>query len=161
MKPEGKVKFTAKIEQHEGMDAAYIQFPYDVMKLYGVKGQVKVKAVFDDKVIYRGSLAKMGLPCHILGVTKEVRLKLNKSFGDKMKVEIEQDLEIREVSVPDDVSALLGENSRAKKFYESLSYTDRKEYMRWIESAKQEETRQRRIGMFLEKLKNKKRFMEQ
>jgi hypothetical protein len=160
MKPEGKLKFTAKIEQQKDLDAGYIRFPFDVMKLYGVKGQVKVKAVFDDAVLYRGSLAKMGLPCHILGITKEIRHQLGKSFGDTIKVEIEQDNDVREVIMPEDVKTLLDKNPKAKKYYDSLSYTDRKEYMRWIEFAKQAETRARRIGIFLEKLKEKKRFSD-
>ncbi len=160
MKTEGKLKFTAKIEQHKDLDAGYIRFPFDVMKLYGVKGQVKVKAVFDDAVLYRGSLAKMGLPCHILGITKEIRHQLGKSFGDTVKVEIEQDNDVREVIVPEDVKTLLDKDPKAKKYYDSLSYTDRKEYMRWIEFAKQAETRARRIGIFLEKLKEKKKFSD-
>jgi hypothetical protein len=161
MKPtDNQVKFTAKIEQHEDMDAGYIKFPYDVMKLYGIKGRVAVKAIFDDQVSYRGSLVKMGTPCHILGITKEIRQKLGKSLGDNIKVIIEQDLEIREVIVPADVQAILDKNPRAKKFYEGLSYTDRKEYIRWIETAKQADTRDRRIGIFLGKLKEKKKFIE-
>jgi hypothetical protein len=161
MKPtDNQVKFTAKIEQHKDIDAGYIRFPYDVMKLYGVKGRVAVKAIFDDQVLYRGSLVKMGTPCHIIGITKEIRQKLGKSIGDSISVVIEQDLEIREVLVPADVKALLDENPRAKKFYESLSYTDRKEYIRWIESAKQADTRERRLGIFIGKLKEKKKFIE-
>ena len=86
--------------------------------------------------------------------------KLGKSLGDNIRVIIEQDLEIREVIIPDDVKILLDDNPRAKKYFESLSYTDRKEYIRWIESAKQAETRERRIGIFIGKLKVKKKFME-
>lgn len=155
-----KVKFTARIEQHPGLDSSYIQFPYDVMKLYGVKGQVKVKALFDGRVVYRGSLVKMGYPCHILGITQEVRLKLGKSPGDKIKVEIEQDLEVRVVIVPEDVKLILDGNPKAKKYFDSLSYTDQKEYIRWIETAQKEETRTRRIGIFIEKLSNRKRFID-
>jgi hypothetical protein len=155
-----KVKFNAIIEQHQGLDAGYIRFPYDVKGLYGVKGRVAVKTIFDDQVLYRGSLVKMGHPCHILGVTKEIRQQLGKSFGDTISVEIEQDLEIREIIVPDDVRPLLDQFPKAKKFYESLSYTDRKEYIRWIETAQQAETRERRIGIFIEKLKNMKKFSE-
>ena len=155
-----KVIFSAEIEQHPGLDAGYIRFPYDVIKLYGVKGRVAVKAIFDGQIAYRGSLVKMGYPCHILGITKEIRQQLGKSPGDTIKVEIEQDLEIRQVLVPDDVKVLLDEKPKAKKYYESLSYTDRKEYIRWIESAKQVETRARRIGIFMEKLKNKKKFSD-
>lgn len=155
-----KVKFTAKIEQHQGMDAGYILFPFDVVKLYGVKGQVKVKAVFDDKVEYRGSLVKMGFPCHMLGITKEIRQKLGKSPGDSITVEIEKDTETREVVVPGDLSLLLDQHPEGKKFFESLSYTDRKEYIRWIDTAQKEETRARRIGMFIEKINNRKKFSD-
>lgn len=155
-----KVKFSAKIEQHQGMDAGYILFPFDVMKLYGVKGQVKIKAVFDEKVEYRGSLVKMGTPCHILGITKEIRQNLGKSHGDTIRVEIEPDSEIREVIVPDDVKTILGQYPEGKKFFDSLSYTDRKEYIRWIETAQKEETRARRIGIFIEKITNKKKFSD-
>jgi hypothetical protein len=155
-----KVKFTARIEQHQGMDAGYILFPYDVKELYGVQGQVKVKAVFDGTVEYRGSLVKMGYPCHMLGLTKEIRQKLGKSFGDPVKVEIEKDTEIREVIVPDDLKILLDQHPEGKKFFDSLSYTDRKEYIRWIDTAQKEETRARRIGIFIVKINNKKKFSD-
>ena len=46
--------------------------------------------------------------------------------------------------VPDDVKILLDENQKAKELYEKMSYTHRKEYIRWIEDAKKEETRERR-----------------
>jgi hypothetical protein len=160
MKNAEKVKFTAKIEKHEGMDAGYIVFPYDVKKLYGVKGQVKVKAVFDGAVVYRGSLAKMGMSYHVLGITKEIRYLLGKTFNDDIIVEIEKDDEAREVIIPGDVLPLLDKNLKAKKFFESLSYTDKKEYIRWIETAQKEETRTRRIGIFIEKLNERKKFME-
>ena len=160
MPKDEKVKFTAVIEQKDGLDAAYIRFPYDVMKLYGVKGRVAVKAIFDEQVSYRGSLVKMGTPCHIIGITKEIRYHLGKSPGDTVKVVIEQDLEIREVIIPEDIKSLLEANPRAGKFFESLSYTDRKEYIRWIETAKQAETREKRIGIFIGKLKEKKRFID-
>lgn len=160
MKPSTKVTFKATIEKHPGMDAGYIVFPYDVKELYGVKGQVKVKAVFDDVVLYRGSLAKMGMPCHFLGITKDVRFQLDKTFGDEIKVVIEQDIDERIVEIPEDVDILLKENPKSLKFYESLSYTDKKEFIRWIENARQSDTRTRRITIFLEKMKAKKRFMD-
>lgn len=35
--------FQAQIQKHDGMDAAYITFPYDVEQEFGTKGQVKVQ----------------------------------------------------------------------------------------------------------------------
>jgi hypothetical protein len=39
-----KVTFDAVIEQHGNMNAGYVVFPYNVLELYGVKGQVKHEA---------------------------------------------------------------------------------------------------------------------
>lgn len=157
---DGIVRFTARIEQHKGMDAGYIIFPYDVKELYGVNGQVKVRATFEGTVEYRGSLAKMGFPCHVLGITKEIRQKLGKSLGDTISVEIQPDAEKREVVVPEDVKLLLDQHPHAKRFFDGLSYTERKEYIRWIDTAQKEETRARRIGITLDKLKKKKKFSD-
>jgi hypothetical protein len=155
-----KIKFNAIIEQHQNIDAAYIKFPYDTQELFGIKGQVKVKVVFDNKVEYRGSLANMGTGCHTLGIRKEIRAKINKSFGDSVSVEIEQDLEKRVVVVPDNIEKLLNKNPDAKGYFDILSFTDRKEYITWIESAKKEETKANRIDAFIDKLKRKKKLTD-
>jgi hypothetical protein len=142
------IKFSAIIEQNSAMNAAYVDFPYNVEELFGVRGLVKVKATFDNKITYRGSLAKMGFPCHILGITREIRNQLNKSFGDIVDVELILDTEKREAQVSVDILELFNEfNDLKLKFYK-MSYSHQKEYMQWIESAKKEETRQRRIEKF-------------
>jgi hypothetical protein len=51
------------------MDAAFIDFPCDVEAEFGVRERARVGASFDG-VEYRGSLARMGGICHILGITK-------------------------------------------------------------------------------------------
>jgi hypothetical protein len=150
-----KIKFEAKIEQNKNIDAAYVKFPYDAMELFGVKGQVRIKALIDKKVLYRGSLAKMGMDCHILGITKAIRNEIGKNFGDTIEIELEQDLEPREIIIPEDALNLLKKNKKAKEIFERLSYTHKKEYIRWIEEAKKEETRKRRLEQFIQKLMEK------
>jgi len=68
------------------MDAGYIIFPYDIRKEFG-RGRVKVHALFDD-VMYDGSIVNMGLPDYIIGVNKDIRTKLNKTYGDEIQVKI-------------------------------------------------------------------------
>ncbi len=150
--PPSKISFTVPIIQVEGMNAAYIEFPFSVQELFGTRGQVKVKALFDGKVEYRGSLANMGRNCHTLGLTKEIRETLQKTFGDHILVELERDPEVREVNVPNDVQTVLNKYPEALAFFEKLSYTHRKEYINWITSAKKEETKINRVGLFIEKL---------
>ncbi|QHS61299.1 YdeI/OmpD-associated family protein [Chitinophaga agri] len=155
-----KITFDAIIEQHGGMNAGYVVFPYDVQALFGVKGQVKVKALIDGKVTYRGSLTKMNKPEHWLGITQAVRKELGKELGDSIHVELEQDLVPREVIVTDEVIALFAKHPKAAAFYNTLSYTDRKEYMVWITSAKKEETRLNRLALMIGKLEAGKKVTE-
>lgn len=139
-----KYSFKATILQSGNINAAYVEFPFSVQELFGKKGQVKIKAVFDGKVEYRGSLAKMKSDCHILGLTQDIRKQLGKSFGDKVEVELWEDLEERKVSIPEDVHQLFNSNQEAQQIFEKLSYTHQKEYIRWIEDAKKQETRDQR-----------------
>lgn len=155
--PSSKISFTAPIIQHEGMNAGYVEFPFGVEEVFGTRGMVKVKALFDGKAEYRGIMSNMGTGCHILILTQEVRRKLGKSFGDPVLVELEHDLEKREVLIPEEVQNLLTESPEASAFFEKLSYTHRKEYINWITSAKREETRAKRMFEFIEKLLQKKK----
>lgn len=60
--------------------------------------------------------------------------------------------EERVVTVPEDMQAALAQRPEALAFFEQLSYTNRKEYVRWVTEAKREETRNSRIQKTLERL---------
>lgn len=66
-----ELKFCARILQNENMDAAYVEVPYDIKELFG-KGRLLVNATFDG-IPYRGQVVKMGTPCYIIGVTKQIK----------------------------------------------------------------------------------------
>ena len=59
----------------------------------------------------------------------------------------------REVEVPADLAAALAGDEPAWTAFERLSYTHRKEHVRFIEEAKREQTRRRRIDRTLESLR--------
>ena len=80
--------FDAVIRKVDGIDGAYIVFPYDVQALFQ-KGRVKVTATFDG-IPYDGSLVRMGTPQHILGVRKDIRARLQKQPGDTVHVTIRE-----------------------------------------------------------------------
>jgi hypothetical protein len=136
--------FEAEIKQNESMNAAFVEFPFSVEKIFDKKGQVKIKAIFDENIEYRGSLAKMKSDCHILGLTQEIRKKLGKTFGDTVSVKLWEDKEERIVEIPEDVIEIFNLNKNAFELYEKMSYTHRKEYIRWISEAKKTETRETR-----------------
>lgn len=81
-------EFDALILKVEGIDGAYIEFPYDVVKEFG-KGRVKVHATFDE-VPYDGSLVRMKTPCHIIGLRKDIRALIGKQPGDHVHVTIKE-----------------------------------------------------------------------
>jgi hypothetical protein len=145
-----KYKFKATIEGGGGGGAG-VSFPYDVEKEFGTRAIVPVKATFDG-VPYRGSLMNCGMPNHILGVLKGTREKIGKSIGDTVEVEVWRDEELRTVDTPPNLEKLLKKESLFAGF-RKLSYTHQKEYVRWIEEAKKEETRQRRLAKCVEMLK--------
>lgn len=143
------LKFESIIQQVKGKDATYIEMPFDVEKEFGAK-RVKVKARFDG-VEYRGSIVNMG-GCYMLGMTKAIRDAIGKQAGAKVIVELQKDEEERVVELPTDFEKALKKSVKAKKFYESLSYSNQRKYVLWITSAKKEETREKRVLEAIEKL---------
>jgi hypothetical protein len=146
-----KQVFTAVLESPGDLDGAFVTIPFNVEKTYGTKGHVKVKASFDGYP-YRGILANMGTGCHLIIVRKDIRKAIGKEVGDKVNVEIELDTEERVVEIPDDLAKVLKGQPKAKQFFDSLSYTNRKEYAQWISSAKKTETREKRLEETVSKL---------
>jgi hypothetical protein len=80
-------------------------------------------------------------------------------FGVREKSEANKDITKfidtvnKKVTLPPFLGKILKADNKAYKMYESLAYTNRKEYVVWILDAKQEETRQKRIKLMLEKLR--------
>ena len=79
----------AKIYEYESMiynaeqkGGAYVIFPYDIREEFG-KGRVKVHATFDGEP-YDGSVVNMGVKnedgsvCYIIGLRKDIRLRIGK-----------------------------------------------------------------------------------
>jgi len=81
-------EFEAEIKKVPDIDGAYIEIPFDVKAEFG-KGRVPVRATFDGEP-YEESLIKMGTPCHILGIRKDIRVKIGKQPGEIVKVTIEE-----------------------------------------------------------------------
>jgi len=143
-------KFTACIESGGG-GGAYVLFPYDVQAEFGTKGRVPVKATFDGAP-YTGTMIKYGNPLHMLPILKAIREQIDKQPGDLVDVEVRRDGDERVLEVPEDLAKLLRKEKLSATF-EELSYTNRREYCRWIADGKREVTRARRLGKVVEMLR--------
>ncbi len=145
-----KYKFTARIESGGG-GGAYVLFPYDVQQEFGTRWRVPVRATFDG-VPNTGTMIKYGNPLHMLPILKAIREQIGKQPGELVDVEIWRDAAERVLEIPDDLAKLLRKEKLAASF-ENLSYTNRREYCRWIAGAKREETRAKRLGKVSEMLR--------
>jgi hypothetical protein len=56
------------------------------------------------------------------------------------------------VRLPDDLNAALNKNKKALAYFNSLSFTNKKEYIEWVVTAKRQETREERIKGTIERL---------
>lgn len=142
-------QFEATIKTSEiGKGGAYIEFPYQVEKEFGVKGRVKVICYFEN-IEYRGSLVKMGTQCHIIGVPKEIRSKIGKNIGDPVQVRLSKDEEERVVEIHPLLMEVFDTDKTLFETYETLSYTRKKEISNLLSSAKKEETLKNRLDKII------------
>jgi len=67
------------------------------------------------------------------------------------------DYETRTVETPAALQKLLDKNKNAAVFFESLSFSHKREYVEWIISAKREDTKSKRLDVTMEKLTAQKK----
>jgi hypothetical protein len=149
-----KHTFTAKILD-AGRGGAYVEIPFDVETAFGAK-RPKVKALIGG-VPYRGTLTRMGTECHILGIRKEIREQIGKTFGDEVTITVEEDTEPRLVEIPSELAEAFEKEKDAAEYFNSLSYSHQREYIGYITEAKKEETHARRVAQTIEMLKKMKK----
>lgn len=123
---------------------AYVRFPFNAPEIFGRKGQIPVRGAING-FAYRNSLMPHGDGSHILGVNKVLQQGANAVIGDTVTITLEFDDAPREVVVPTDLQSALKKSGAQAKAFAALSYSHRKEFVDWIESAKRPETRATRI----------------
>ncbi len=89
----------------------------------------------------------------VLGLSKATRAEAGVEAGDKVHVELELDTEERQVEVPEGLARALAGNAEAQAAFDRLAYTHRNEFARWVQEAKRNETRERRVAKTLEMLR--------
>jgi Bacteriocin-protection, YdeI or OmpD-Associated/Domain of unknown function (DUF1905) len=129
--------FEATIEEM-GRGGRAVVVPLDVPALFG-----KVRAPVSGTVNgfpYRSTIMRYG-DTYYLGLNREIREGAGVEAGDVVTIEMELDDAPREVEVPAELDAALEAAPAARKAFDVLSYTHRKEYASWVAEAKREETR--------------------
>lgn len=140
-----QVVFTYKLEGSgpSGRLCVVLLPPKIHTALGGDKARIPVIGKADTTPI-RTSAMPMG-GCHMFVFTRELQIATGKGPGDSVSFVLCRDTQPRTIDPPADFKKALAKNSKAKTIFEALSFTHRKEYVRWIEEAKKPETRVVRI----------------
>ncbi|OUS96936.1 YdeI/OmpD-associated family protein [Rhodococcus sp. NCIMB 12038] len=101
---------------------------------------------------YRTTVAPMG-SVFMIPLSAENRSGAGVAAGDEVDVDVELDTEPRVVTVPPDFAEALDRQPDARKAFDALSYSNQRRHVLSIEGAKTDETRQRRIGKAVDKLR--------
>ncbi len=141
------MKFTTTVI---GTTTTGIEVPAEVVEALG-KGKKPPVVVTVNGYSYRNSVAVMD-GRYMVGINAKHREATGIVGGDVVEVEIELDEQPREVAVPEDFAAALAAEPKALKFYEGLSYSQRRWFVLGIEEAKKPETRANRIVKAVERL---------
>lgn len=148
-----KTTFTTTVVQAEGKQATGLRVPAEAVRALGSHKRPKV-VVHLSGYTYRSTVAAYG-DVFMLPLSAEHRTAAGLNAGDQVEVTLEPDTEPRTVELPDDLAAALAEQEGAPEAFEALAYSQRKEYVRQVESAKAQATRERRIAGIVEKLSGK------
>jgi hypothetical protein len=92
----------------------------------------------------------------LVGLSRAVRAEARVEAGDTVEVELALDQAPREVEVPAALTGALAGDPAASAAFDALAYTHRKEFARWIEDAKRDDTRERRVVQALQMLREGK-----
>jgi hypothetical protein len=143
------MKFSGVLSEASGPGGRWVECPFDATKEFGEARPLVVGTV--NGAPYRTRLARYGGKT-VMGLSREIRHAIGADLGDEVVIDIEKDTAPREVDVPEELAMALAADVPARKVFESLAFTHRKEYAQWIAGAKRPETRERRVAKALEML---------
>jgi hypothetical protein len=132
-----------------GKNTAGIQVPEQVIAELG-SGKRPLVRVTIKGYTYRSAVAVMEGK-FMIGVSAENRQAAGVQGGEEVDVTLELDVEPRTVEIPKDLEAALVDAGSLEAF-ENTAPSMKKEYVRQVQEAKAQETRQRRIVKIVEKL---------
>jgi hypothetical protein len=128
--------------------AAAVTLPFDPKEEWG-RVRAPVRGTIDGHP-FTTTVARYG-GVDYLAFRREVREAAGVEVGAPVTIEVELDTSERVVNVPEDLAAALA-GSGLRETFDRLSYTHRKEYVEWVEEAKRDETRRRRVARTVELL---------
>jgi hypothetical protein len=132
--------------QGEKTGWTYIEIPADLAQKLkpGNRKEFKVKGKIDKHAINRVSLLPMGGGTFIMPVNATMRKAIGKRHGAMVRVELTEDKS--EFIFNNDLMECLHDEPAAFVFFKSLPGSHQRYFSKWIDSAKTEHTKAKRIA---------------
>jgi hypothetical protein len=156
------LSFSALIEKFgakgEKTGWTYVLIPQEIAgKLKpGMRQSFRVKGKLDDVPVEHLALIPMGEGDFILPLKTDMRRKLRKQKGAMLHLMIEAD--DRPLPMSEDFLACLEDEPNALAFFKTLPGSHQRYYSKWIEEAKTEATKAKRIAQAIRGLSAKLDF---
>ncbi len=150
-KPSAK-SFRATLERIQSrLGWTIIRIPFDVAKVWGTRGQLRVKGEING-FAFRTSLFPARGGGHILLVNKRMQKGGDVRQGMSAQFRLAPDLEERVAVVPVELKRFFKEDTYLRRWFEKLNYSIRNEIGKWIMQVKSPEARARRAEQMAERL---------
>lgn len=158
------VQFTTTIlqfaDQGEKTGWSYIRIPAAIaLKLKpDNKRSFRVKGRLDDHPIKKVALLPMGEGDFIMALNATVRKAIRKQKGASVKVQLEVDT--AEIKPPADLMTCLADEPKALAFFKTLARSHQNYFGNWVNSAKTDATRAKRIAQTVNAMARSRKFSE-
>lgn len=136
----------------KGEKTSWTYVPISAVIAHEIKPNTKVsfrvKGFLDDIEINGLALVPIGEGDFILPVKAALRKAIRKEKGASVKIKLEEDKGFK-VEMPDDLAECFADEPKALQYFHSLPKSHQHYYFKWINEAKTEVTRTKRIAATL------------
>ena len=145
-------RFQATLERMPSrLNWTIIRVPFDAAKVYGMRGQIKVKGEING-FPFRTCLFPAVTGGHILLVNKKMQKAARVKAGAAAHFQIELDTEKRMLATPDHLKRILAEDRSFQRWYDKLNPSTRNDVAKWVNDPASNAARVRRAEQIAERL---------
>lgn len=130
------------------------EVPSSIIDTIGRKRHIPVRGKANDTA-FKSACIPRKEGRYIIILNSEIRKKIDRSEGDTVQFAIEYDPESRDLPLPEDMEMILAEDEEVFQEYNNSSPSNRREYIKYIEMARHEKTRLKRINLLIVRLREK------
>jgi hypothetical protein len=146
------IHFKAEIERFDSNGEktgwTYIFIPHDIAEQIksGERRSMRVRGKIDEVAVAGIGLMPMGHGDFIMALNKPLRKQLHKEKGAKVELSLEFDADFK-IEMPDDLEICLADEPELLEEFLSRPKSHQNYFINWLNSAKTEPTRTKRLVM--------------